>query len=506
MSQLKKSNSLPSLYDSIQEKKNLITEGTIKVLKDRIIELQDKINSLSKENADLRTRNAINEHSEKELSNAQKRIQMLEERNLNVIEKYYQTQKNLENKIEDLNNYKENEEKKNKTTLQIINQRTEIMNQIELENKVNKEEIKLLRTINEKLINDNNEEKQKNKVRNEIKFSKLKKRMTDNLIEVKKNVTKLNLEYMNENNRLTLLQNNQLINELELQAEKIEELEKYNKILKDKITYLENEIEIHKNVEINLVNKIKKSSYNENTTYNNNNSSDKNNITLFKKQNYFLNYNNFNFSKSLSPNTNLNKLKKRNYDLDRDRKKIYTLEKQIKIKSNENESLKSQIFDYQNQLLKYDEKYKNLFNYFEKCIEQFYDDEEIKNNRNFNLRLDSIKKCDFTIFSKEEQFSLLIIIMKYLMPIINTNVNSISSIGNNISETNLYLINNNYNKIKNFLKEPILQNAFNKDKTIKKYLNSNSFNSIITKPIYINREKTFQNLKLFNVKCKESSF
>jgi hypothetical protein len=202
----------------------------------------------------------------------------------------------------------------------------------------------------------------------------------------------------------------------------------------------------------------------------------------------------------------LNKLKKRNYDLDRDRKKIYTLEKQIKIKSNENESLKSQIFDCQNQLLKYDEKYKNLFNYFEKCIEQFYDDEEIKNNRNFNLRLDLIKKCDFTIFSKEEQFSLLIIIMKYLMPIINTNVNSISSIGNNISETNLNLINNNYNKIKNFLKEPILQNAFNKDKTIKKYLNSNSFNSIITKPIYINREKTFQNLKLFNVKCKESSF
>ena len=79
---------------------------------------------------------------------------MLEERNLNVIEKYYQTQKNLENKIEDLNNYKENEEKKNKTTLQIINQRTEIMNQIELENKVNKEEIKLLKRINEKLINE----------------------------------------------------------------------------------------------------------------------------------------------------------------------------------------------------------------------------------------------------------------------------------------------------------------------------------------------------------------
>ena len=49
MSQLNKSNSLPSykiLSNSIQENKNLITEGTIKVLKDIIIELQDKINSL----------------------------------------------------------------------------------------------------------------------------------------------------------------------------------------------------------------------------------------------------------------------------------------------------------------------------------------------------------------------------------------------------------------------------------------------------------------------------
>ena len=156
--------------------------------------------------------------------------------------------------------------------------------------------------------------------------------------------------------------------------------------------------------------------------------------------------------------------------------------------------------------MKYDEKYKNLFNFFEKCIEQFYDDEEIKNNRNFNLQFDSIKKCDFTIFSKEEQFSLLIIIMKYLMRIINMNFNTISKIGNNIYETNLNLINNNYNIIKNLSKEPILQNAFKKDKTLNKYLNLNSFNSITTKPVLMNREKTFQNLKLFNVKCKESSF
>ena len=155
--------------------------------------------------------------------------------------------------------------------------------------------------------------------------------MTDNLIEVKNNVTKLNLEYMNENNRLTLLQNNQLINELELQSEKIEELEKYNKILKDKIIYLENEIEIHKNVEINLANKIKRSSLNENNNFTKINSPDKNIITYFKQQsNSFLN----DFSKSLSPKNYLSKLKKRNYCLYSNRKIIYNLEKKIKIKNN----------------------------------------------------------------------------------------------------------------------------------------------------------------------------
>ena len=36
------------------------------------------------------------------------------------------------------------------------------------------------------------------------------------------------------------------------------------------------------------------------------------------------------------------------------------------------------------------------------------------------------------------------------MPIINLNFNAISNVGNDISETNLNLINKNFNKIKNF--------------------------------------------------------
>ena len=59
--------------------------------------------------------------------------------------------------------------------------------------------------------------------------------MIDNLKETQKNVTKLNIEYMDVSNKLTLLQNNELILKIEYQSNKIEELEKNNKILKDKI-------------------------------------------------------------------------------------------------------------------------------------------------------------------------------------------------------------------------------------------------------------------------------
>lgn len=56
---------------------------------------------------------------------------------------------------------------------------------------------------------------------------------------------------MDVSNKLTLLQNNELLVQIEYQSQKIAELEKNNKILKERILSLENELKIHHGVEKN---------------------------------------------------------------------------------------------------------------------------------------------------------------------------------------------------------------------------------------------------------------
>ena len=99
--------------------------------------------------------------------------------------------------------------------MEIFNQRIEIMNHIDLENRINKEEIQSLKEKNEKLKLENENMLRNHEVINQIKYSKLKKRMIENLKETQKNVTKLNVEYMDVNSKLLVLQNNNLIMKIE---------------------------------------------------------------------------------------------------------------------------------------------------------------------------------------------------------------------------------------------------------------------------------------------------
>ena len=502
ISPLQKSNKL--FYESKEQTKQKINEIKIQKLENKIESLENKINNLSKENSDLKTKIAIYSNIEFELSNAQMKLKELEDKNYYLIENNYKEQKNLENQIEKVNILKENEEKLNRKSMIIYNQRRELLNQIELENNINKEEIISLRKKNEDLKKENEEKVKRLEIRNQIKYSELKKRMTNNLNEVKKNITKLNVEYMDVNNRLTLLQNNQLMNQIELQSEKIEELEKYNKNLKDQIFYLENELEIHKNVEIKLAKKIRKTSLSQNLSFKDNtfnncfksNDSINLNIKLIKDQINPIN-------QKLFSNSTKNKYYENNY-FSVQEKKIQNLQKQIKIKNNEIENLKIVINDNQIKISQYENKYKGLFNFFQNCLNQFYNDNEINKNKNFCINIDSIKKCDFTIFTKEEQYSLLVLIMKYLLPIINLNFNASCNVGNEIFQTNLNIINKDFNKTENFLNDPILKPAFIKHNKIKSYYSTNSsISNLFTKSIPImKKERNKQDVKINNFKLK----
>ena len=85
---------------------------------------------------------------------------------------------------------------------------------------------------------------------------------------------------------------------------------------------------------------------------------------------------------------------------------------------------------------------------------QFYDKYRIR------IHIDQIKRCDFSLFNTDEKYALLVLIMKYLLPLVTLNVNASCNIGNNIFKTNLNLINRRFNSTEKYLNDKILRQAF----------------------------------------------
>ena len=124
-------------------------------------------------------------------------------------------------------------------------------------------------------------------------------------------------------------------------------------------------------------------------------------------------------------------------------KKIYNLEKKLSQKNKDYINLKENAEYIETRLKNYEKKYAGLFNFFEDSLQNFFDDDEIKNNQEIYVNIDALQKCDFNAFSKEEKYTILVILMKYLLPLINSN-DSISK--NNIGNVNLKFHYNNNSK------------------------------------------------------------
>jgi len=445
---------ISTYFNQTKYNKGLSKDSIIKKQREDIIKLSIELTRLSKENSDLKTQNALRSYTENALKKAQEKIKEYEEEKLNLIEKNYKDVRNLENKIENIKSEHEKEEYRLRTNMNIFNQKFDLINQIELENQCNKEEIKNLKEKNEQLKKEQEAMNRTNEIKNQIKYSQLKKRMVENLNETKRNVTKLNIEYMDISNKLTILQNQELIVQIEYQAEKISELEKNNNLLKDKIFALENDLEIHKNVELKLVNKIKNINRKNNNNHERSKSINENNnqstcftnrlMGLLSSNKSYSNYNNIINESNFSGNE----------------RRIYGLEKKLNEKNDEIEHLKIQLSHLHNKISNYESKYSGLFNFFEDCLNRFFNDDEIKKNHNLYINIESIKQCDFKNFSKEEKYALLILIMNYLTPIVNLNLNSNCNIGENIFKTNLNVISKNFNRTGNYMSDSILRKAF----------------------------------------------
>ena len=398
-----------------------------------------------------------------------------------------------------------------------------VVHHIEMENKVYRDEVNELKKKNEQLNKATKIKMESLEILNQIKFSQFKKKMIDNLKEAKNNVSKLILEYMDLNGKIIILQNHQLLAELEFQKEQIDNLDKENLKLKKKIFDLEKEIAIHKNVEIKLAIKAKTNNINNNELNNhfvqdlnsndiimntnditllpvkNNNFKSLNNKTLINKEkiNDILNNNlvNENSNRDIKTITKSSTLYNKKFKIDSGNNNIYTYfpsdrnriskidfkyikyNKIIKKKNDEIERLNIALDHLKNKIDKYIGNNKSLFSFLEESINTFFKEcKEMVKEKNIKIDYEKIIKFDFESLNNEEKYSILILLMKFLLPLITFNYN-ITNLRDNIFKTNLNvnIINRNlsYNSAEKYTKDSFFKNAF-----FGKKINNNLFNDI----------------------------
>ena len=278
-------------------------------------------------------------------------------------------------------------------------------------------EVEQLKKEKEDIIFNNQETMRQKEIKNEIKFSNLKKKMMDNINQTQSKVTELNIQYMDVSTKLTLLQNHQLLIQLEYKSQQIDELTSKKDSLEKKVFQLNRDIDIHKEVELSLAEKNKKLSAENIKLKNKKIKNEKKEINENKNiKNKYVNINNMSlgFDENNSINTNYNRLKAFE-------KKVIQLEKKLSQKTKDYNNLKDNYEYLDTKLKNYEKKYAGLFNFFEESLKLFFEDEEIKNNKEIYVNIEALQKCDFNAFNKEEKYSILVILMKYLLPLINSS-------------------------------------------------------------------------------------
>ena len=481
-----KDNEIGMLQKENNKKKEYIIELEKEIQKLR----KDYVNAYELENT-IKSNHKKIEQQEKEIENLNN--QLKEQKKKNDEEKK-QIEQNFQDEIHQL-----------KVRIESSTQKVEMANQLSTENQELLKEVDKLKLDQQNIINKHVAENKQRDIKNQIKFSNLKNKMKEKIDQIQAKETELNVQYMDVSTKLTLLQNHQLLIQLEYQSQQLDEITAKKDALKKKVFELTKDIEIHKEVELSLaeknkklkneINKLKNSTSFSNNNNNNNTSninnfnssnSNANNSTENKKNRNLvintsnniniteddkssennnhpvINTNSFNNISTTVENNNSNNTANNNFSnininnkmnlfnnntytrMLNLEKKVLTLEKKLMNSKKEYNLIKDKN-EYIEKILKnYERKYSGLFNFFEDCLDQFFNDEELINNQEIFVNIDSIRKCDFSSLNKEEKYSTLIILMKYLMPLMDSsNVLKQNQTNSSVNNVNLkfYLAN-----------------------------------------------------------------
>ena len=502
-----KGNKTYNVHLSQQKIKDLNKDFIINKLKKELATLSKELIKLRTENAELRSRVSLINSYEANYKIAKETINEIRDQTNKIISKKDDEQRKLKLQIEQMEHEKTIEELKNNRNMTLYNQKMSVVHHIEMENNVYRDEVKDLKEKNEKLRLATKEKLESLDIINQLKFSQFKRKMIDSLKEAKNNVSKLNLEYMDLNGKITVLQNHQLLSEIEFQKEQIDNLDKENSILKKKIFDLEKDLAIHKKVEIKLALKAKnnrnndneinlktenlseKNCKNEDIILNNSNGvtllpiNDSNNFKLIngkniinkEKINDILN-NNENKNNKIVSKSSTSYNKRFRYDSNNNiisnsqserngseiNFKYIKYDNLIKNKNNEIERLNiiNDNLNYYKQ--QYIGKNKKLFLFLKESLNIFFIEcQETLKNKNIHIDIENIKNFNFESLKNEEKYGILILLMKYLLPLIVINYSS-NNIQENLFKTNVNIIKRYlpYNSAEKYLKDAHLKEAF----------------------------------------------
>ena len=496
----KKENDMPEISYQQEVKKHgfhlSVKEIEAEEHKVYINELKKKIEILEKEKIENNSTIAFLYNNEKTIKNLMDTVNNFEKQKQALHEEIKLKEKLC---LEEKNSIKKNYEDliaQLKTNIDYLNTKLETLGNLE---RVNESQKKLIKEQQDQIIlkEKKAEDKfDKIKLKHGIKFSDLKKKMMEHIEDTQKNVEQLNISHMDISTKLALLQNHQLLIELEYQSQQVEELTKKKEILEKRIFELERDIEIHKEVENVLADKNKKylnnlktlksekeanvlqtNTINHQNPFEEQHTNSPQNVNNHVSNTINVTYNSLDTSSNLKVfNSNMREF----VIVSNLEKKIHKLEKELERKKTDYNIIKDNYEILGEKITNHEKKYLNIFNLFKEGLEKLTNDDDFNNIPEVQINLNEIKNSDFSNLSSDKKLSVLLIFIKYLLPLINQND----------------LVSNDNNKINNLLQ---VQLKFNNNKNIqtsdsfsKKHIQSNRSQSIIGPNISSNRIKTLE--------------
>ena len=455
----------------------------IKSLELEIVKLNNKINSLQDER-----RNLQGQLSEETRKNAQLTKIQNENRELmdSLKEKKLQIE-NLENELIKLK--RDNKELSRKTEQKYENEIGYYKNLYEtgrskfdnanLILKLNEKQHNTILKLENKIEEIKKAELENNKrvqIEHDNKFTNLKRKMMDHIKNAQKNMAQSNLDNFDLNSKIAKLTTNQLLIELEEQSYQIEELLKENEKHKKEIFALNIELNTHKKVEHILQEKNKR--YLDIVK-----NCDKKFDKMKKNSDEPIEGNNEDDINQGNNNENNN-----NNNIDYQNFKKY--EKMYTKLYKEYQSLKGIYQSLRDRERLQQQKFEGIINIYKMAIDDLINDKELRNKTDIYVNIDEIKNGNFEFFNKEEKYSILVFLMKHLLPLVNSNNNDINTIKEQINSVEIAYKENNtlMNKTSstkfrtrniNTLKTPYhtRQNTFNTDM----YKTTSNINSLRNK-------------------------